>query len=182
MFRNCTLRNSSYNPTIVEAARTAWAVPGLFSPIHIGANGIEEELVSATNGFNNPTRETLREAQSVFGKDRMVSSVLSIGSGKRAAVPASSVAATIQVAQETEITAENLQRMFGTLGIYFRFSVERGIDNEHTNLANHLASIMTHTKEYLDGDIVSRALDSYIKVSGKTSTISLERLCEFQSP
>ena len=124
MFRNYTSRNSSYNPTIIEAARAAWAVPGMFSSIHIGANVVEEELVSATNGFNNPTRETLREAQSVFGKDRMVSSILGIGSGKRATIPAFSVAAAMRVAQEAKITAENLQRMFGTLGVYFRFSVD----------------------------------------------------------
>ena len=42
-------------------------------------------------------------------------------------------------------------------------TVERGIDNEYANLANQFASITTHTKEYLDGDIVSRTLDSYIK-------------------
>lgn len=176
VFRNYESRQSSYNPTIIEAVRVAWATPGLFSPIRVGIS-IQEELVSAVNGFSNPTLEAVREAELVFGKDRTVSTVLSLGVGRRLSIP-SSEGAAIQIAQETELTAENFQRRFGMLGIYFRFSVDQILEKQGADLETHFASVTAYTREYLAGDTVNRSLDSYLKTSGHTSTTSLDRFCE----
>src|SRR5271154_5784764 len=59
MFRNYPSHHFSHNPTIAEAAQASWATPGLFSSILVGSHPTREELVSAVNGFNNPTLEAV---------------------------------------------------------------------------------------------------------------------------
>ncbi|KIM32147.1 hypothetical protein M408DRAFT_214514 [Serendipita vermifera MAFF 305830] len=181
MFRNYKSRQPSYSPTIVEAVRAAWATPGLFSPIHIGAVPTQEEVISAVNGFCNPTQEALREAEAVFGKERLVSTVLSLGSGRRTITSSTPRLLATQIAQEADITAENLQRRFGSLGIYFRFSIDQGIETKDAELQAQFALITAHTREYLNGDVISRSLDSYLKTSASTSSVSLDRLCRSKS-
>ncbi|KIM23602.1 hypothetical protein M408DRAFT_53274, partial [Serendipita vermifera MAFF 305830] len=82
MFRNYKSRQSSYNPTIVEAARACWATPGLFSSIFIGTPPQQEEVISAVNGFNNPAVQAAQDAREFYGAARAVSVFLSVGSGK----------------------------------------------------------------------------------------------------
>ncbi|KIM23755.1 hypothetical protein M408DRAFT_11343 [Serendipita vermifera MAFF 305830] len=84
--------------------------------------------------------------------------------------------AATHTAQETEETAENLQRRLETLDIYFRFSVERIIGKEYVNLETHFETITAHTRKYLTGDIIDGSFDSYMKVSHQTSAISLDRI------
>ncbi|KIM26362.1 hypothetical protein M408DRAFT_313754, partial [Serendipita vermifera MAFF 305830] len=82
MFRNYQSKQFSYNPTIVEAVRACWATPGLFSSIFIRSGPQSEEIISAVNGFNNPTLQAVQEARELYGINRAVSAVLSLGSGK----------------------------------------------------------------------------------------------------
>lgn len=176
MFRNYESRNSTYNPTIIEAVQAAWATPGFLPPARLGNAPLLEELTSAINGFHNPTFEAIKEAHEIFGRERKISSVLSLGSGKRTSV---SLPIAVQVAQETEITAENLQRRFGALGVYFRFSVEDEMLFDPVDIEGHFGSITTHTRKYIDGDAVNSSIDSYLKVSDHTSTVTLDRLCKY---
>ncbi|KIM27514.1 hypothetical protein M408DRAFT_48879, partial [Serendipita vermifera MAFF 305830] len=81
MFRNYKSKRSSYNPTIIEAVRASWATPGLFSSVFIGAAPQQEEIISAVNGFNNPTLQAVQEARELYGANRAVSTLLSLGSG-----------------------------------------------------------------------------------------------------
>lgn len=175
ILRNYKSRHSSYNPTIVEAIRVAWATPGLFSSIRIGKPPVVEELISAVNGFNNPTLEAITEALKVYGTSQLVSSVLSIGSGKDTLFSDSENRA-IRTAQETEITAENLQRRLGTLGLYFRYSVDHGVQDKFRKLEDYFGSITGHVREYLAGDVVSRSLDHFVKSSESTSYITIDTL------
>lgn len=176
MFRNYQSRHPSHNPTIIEAVQAAWATPGLFASIRIGTAPMQEQLVSAVNGFNNPALQAITEAQEVLRSEKPISSILSLGSIKTGSFSTSPMDVAIRAAQETEATAENLQRRFGTLGIYFRFSVENIVEKEYLNLEAHFDMITANTREYLAGDIVSHLFDSYMKVSEHTSTITLDRL------
>ncbi|KIM26368.1 hypothetical protein M408DRAFT_48117, partial [Serendipita vermifera MAFF 305830] len=81
MFRNYQSKRSSYNPTIVEAVIACWATPGLFSSIFIGNGPQQEEIISAVNGFNNPTLQAVQEARELYGDNRALSALLSLGSG-----------------------------------------------------------------------------------------------------
>jgi hypothetical protein len=135
---------------------------------------MKEELVSAVNGFSNPTLEGITEAHEAFGGVRMISSILSLGAGS----PEASATVVERVARETEITAESLQRRFGKLGIYFRFSVDHGTVHEHLPLESQFGALASYAENYFAGDIVNTSVDSYLQVSSQTSTISLERMCK----
>ncbi|KIM26364.1 hypothetical protein M408DRAFT_50543, partial [Serendipita vermifera MAFF 305830] len=81
MFRNYKSKRSSYNPTIVEAVRATWATPGLFSSVFTGNGPQQEEIISAVNGFNNPTLQAVQEAREIYGTGKAVSAFLSLGNG-----------------------------------------------------------------------------------------------------
>ena len=182
MFRSYTSARSSYNPTILEAVRASWATPGLFSSIRLGANLMREEIVSAVNGFNNCTLEAIKEAKDIFGKERCVSCLLSLGSGQAEVRSTSSKDYTTKTAQDTETIARESQRRFGSLKIYFRFSVERGMDLECAIGEGTFGAIATHTSVYLEGEDNAKRLDSFVTISSSTDRVTLDDLCEQSVP
>jgi hypothetical protein len=178
MFRSYGSARSSYNPTILEAVHASWATPGIFSSIRLGANLMREEIVSAVNGFNNPTLEVIKEAKDIFGKERRVSCLLSLGAGQAEVRSTASKDYTTKTAQDTETIARESQRRLGSLGIYFRFSVERGMDLECAIGEETFGAIATHTSVYLEGDDNAKRLDRFITISGSTNRVTLDHLCE----
>ena len=123
LFRNYESRQASYNPTVIQAVRVVWAIPGLFPSVHIGPELIQEELVSVANGFYNPTLEILKEAHQVFGPDATVSCILSLASSGTPVAKDSE-----QLALDCEKTADEVLRRIGRLGVYFRFSADYGLE------------------------------------------------------
>ncbi|KIM32605.1 hypothetical protein M408DRAFT_48522, partial [Serendipita vermifera MAFF 305830] len=81
LFRTYATRSTSLNPTIVEGICATMAIPSLFVPAKIGPRLREKSFVGGAVGANNPTRELLKEAANVFGKDKRVTQILSIGAG-----------------------------------------------------------------------------------------------------
>jgi len=180
LFRNYESRQASFNPTIIEAIKVVWATPGLFPPVPIGLGFLQEELVSAASGFNNPALEVIKEAHQVFGSDASISCLMSLGAG-RAAISAvgsdgnTSVKTLEQLAMDCENTADEVQRRLGRLGIYFRFSVDHGLDFDTPS--SSIGKIAAHTAQYLLGDQVSSRLDACIVSAEQESRVTLEQLC-----
>jgi hypothetical protein len=174
MFRNYGSRQYSHNPTVVEAAQSSWATPGLFSAIRVGPSISPEQLISAVNGFNNPTLEAVREVREIYGADRAVSTLLSLGSGKRGPVSVYSSNSLQRSAQQTDSTEETIDREFGLSGIYYRFSPEHTIKHEIFDVErNQFGLITSYTRAYLKSVKTSRAVESYLKASAHTSEIDL---------
>lgn len=172
MLRSYPSRHSSHNPSIIEAIRIAWATPGLFSSVHIGPEFMKEELVSAVNGVNNPTFEAIREANEVFGGARQVSCLLSLGAGRLSTLTADTENMLEQMAQDTEATAREVQMCLEKLGIYFRFSVEHGLQSHGLPPG----VIVAHTAIYLHENPVSQKLDDCIEASKRINGIALDQL------
>lgn len=82
-FRTYTVRsNPSANCQIWEAARATTAAPTFFKRIEIGEEGqAKEEFFDGGLRCNNPVDEVLNEARDIFGNDRRVNCVVSIGTG-----------------------------------------------------------------------------------------------------
>ncbi|KIM22761.1 hypothetical protein M408DRAFT_279258 [Serendipita vermifera MAFF 305830] len=80
-FRTYPSRGSSLNPSIVDAICATIAVPSHFSPVKIGPENRQQTFVGGSRGANNPTRLLLNEASNIFGKDKRVAQIVSIGSG-----------------------------------------------------------------------------------------------------
>lgn len=181
LFRNYASRQASHNPTVVQAIRAVWATPGMFSSIHIGPGNFPEEIVSAVTGFNNPILEVLKEAHSVFGPDATVSCLLSLGAGRAPIRSISSDGLNTskileQLAMDCEKTAEEAGRRIGRLDIYFRFSVDRGLEFDTPH--SPIESITAHTGQYLLDEGVSNGLDGCIRSCEKKGRATLEQLCE----
>jgi hypothetical protein len=143
---------------------------------------MEEDFVSAVNGFNNPTLEAIREAHDVYGGSLPVSLVLSLGAGKPAVLSVGSSDMMQRTSQDTETTARWLQKRLGNLNVYFRFSVERGLDADISNQTRRLGNVVGQTTAYLQDDPVSTLMDQCLMAAKNMGRITLDGLRERHLP
>jgi hypothetical protein len=185
LLRNYRSRQVSYVPTILQAIRISWATPNLFLPVIIGPENLEEELISAI-GFNNPSLEVIKEAFDVFGPEARISCFLSIGAGRpivpHSLSPDANTARVLQtfeqLATDCETVAKEMDRRIGRRGIYFRLSVDRGLDfTIHSVDPRRLGEIASYTMSYLLDNVVSKNLDDCVFKAQQNSRVSLEGLC-----
>jgi hypothetical protein len=185
MFRNYQApQQITQDATVVQALHATWATPGFVAPALIGPPGREETLLSAIYGFSNPTQEAIKEAFRVFGPDVRVSSILNLGSGHRGITSlydeensAHSIGA--RMATDGEIIAETLQDRLGHLGIYFRLSVDHGLEH-WMGSKDGFGAIKSHVDSYLSRIEISNKLNQYLDASDKNIGVPLERLCKYR--
>jgi predicted acylesterase/phospholipase RssA len=82
-FRTYAVRElESANCKIWEAARATTAAPTIFKRIFIGEEGrAKEEFIDGGIRCNNPAIQVMEEARNMFGDDRVVNCLVSIGTG-----------------------------------------------------------------------------------------------------
>jgi hypothetical protein len=181
ILRSYKLGHSSHNPTIIEAIRIAWANPGLFPPLRIGPKHMQEELVSAVDGCNNPTLQAVEEAHNAFGRDQKVACLLSLGTGKpgNRSVTMESLQLAQMIARDTESTAEQLNRRYSGLQIYFRLSVDRTLElgTGSQAIEQTVGRITSYTSTYLETHTISETLGRCVKISQSARNITMESLC-----
>ena len=182
MLRSYDSGHASHNPTLIEAFRIAWADPGLFSSIEVGPELMQEELVSAVDGYNNPTPQAIEEAYRAFGKDQRVCFLLSLGTGRAAvrSLNADGGALGQMIARDTESTAEQLKRRYARLHIYFRLSVDRNLDFHSALQAieQRVGNISSLTSSFLETHDASDVLNRCLRSSYQASHITMEGLCK----
>ncbi|CAK7238307.1 hypothetical protein SEUCBS140593_010533 [Sporothrix eucalyptigena] len=155
LFRTYDVREyATFNCTIWEASRATSAAPAYFDPISIGDPGEEETFVDGGLGYNNPIEQVLEEACRIFPK-RKVACIVSIGTGLARVIrfpsspktsPFKLVDALTKMATESDTTAERVQVRFReTQDTYFRFSVDRGLDNIDLAEWKNLPDVRTYT-------------------------------------
>jgi len=184
MLRNSktsSLESLNLNPTLIEAIRISWATPGLFSPVRVGIE-LVHELTSAVLGYNNPTLKAIEEAYEVFGPNRRVSCILSLGTGP-VSTPAVSKDGDVpiqKIAEDTETTAEHLKRRYASLQVYFRLSVNRNLDCESPSKAieYQAGTVTARTSDYLETYDVCETLERCLISSQKASHTTMEHLCK----
>lgn len=164
--------------TIWQAILAAMAHPSMFSPISIEMNGIEETFISASDLFQNPTMEALKEGERVFGKEAQASSILSLGSQhiQRRADVFSGVIDRISAASDY-VHQEAVQR-FEDLDIYFRFNVESTDLDISTWIAPFRSELLSKTLNYLEA--LSYRIEACAKcVSSRKGSIEFLELSEW---
>lgn len=183
VLRSYESRHSAYNPTIVEAIRIAWAIPGLFSPIQVGTDFIREELVSAVDGFNNPIFQAVKEAYDIFGHKKRMSCLLSLGTGKPLVRSTSIDRQDLmqRTTRDTEAIVEQMRRRYTGLRIYFRLSVDRDLEfgSASVSFEKRLGRIVSHTLTYLETYDASTTLDRCVRCSRQASRVTMDHLCKF---
>jgi hypothetical protein len=168
----------------------------IFKGISISEEGqIPERFIDGGMKCNNPVKEAMDEARSVFGDDRPLGVLLSIGAGHPGTIGLSELGAfqnllptnlmTVlkNIATDCESTAEEVKRQWKNIpDRYFRFSVTHGTEAISPEERKKMKEFQTHTKSYLQGSEVSDAIESLVRrVCGMApagSTLTLGKACE----
>lgn len=166
-----------------------------FKPIRIGPKGadrnttraLEREFIGGSLRCNNPSRELLREARNVFGNDQRVACLVNIGSGKPQILSLREENRTLdgvarvleEIATDCETEAEQLADQFAETGIYFRFSVDRGLELVGLHEWKEFGKVEAHTKTYLETGRTTRLVDLCLKsVNTRIGSITIQQLSE----
>jgi hypothetical protein len=148
--------NSVPDCTIVEAVRATFAVPGLFEPVVVTELGGIEVSYSGLGSYN-PTGLLLDEVALVFPNGH-ITCVTSIGAGhtKTAGTPwlgyCQSMRLTYTARSATDcerVEQEMLVRFQDTPGIYFRFCIEKGMQDVGLTDWKKLSKGVVHARSHL---------------------------------
>jgi hypothetical protein len=158
------------------------ATPSYFAPVKIERS--QQSFVGGSVGANNPTRELLKEASAVFGNEKRVAQIISVGCG---IPPAQSLEAMTNEAGPSRLLKEipidchtvatELAARLYDVEAYLRLSVDKGIGNIEMDQWRMLGDIEVHTARYIESQTISHALDASLKRSTQGSgTVTLGQL------
>lgn len=181
VFRTYSSCSSSINPTIVEAICATISTPFHFSSVKIGPPLREQSFIGGAIGTSNPTRELLKEAGSIFGKQMRVAQIISIGSGlpRPLSLETSTKAAAFvkELAANCETVAQELHTRLYNVQAYLRLNVDRGMENVVMEDWSSLGDIESHTEAYIAVASVSEFVDSSLRnLRGRVGTVTLGQL------
>ena len=183
-FRTYVVRNhATPNCKIWEAARATTAAPTFFKRIAIGELGqIKEQFLDAAVGCNNPTQEVLDESRLVFGDDRPLGVLISLGTGQKSTPSLTSSTAfqkilptklnefanlmkvLAKIATDSERVADDMSRRFGTVpDTYFRFNATHGVGEITLEEWERMDEVQALTHSYLQEPSVSNLVDAAVK-------------------
>lgn len=154
--------------TIWQACRATSAATTFFDPIAIGPFG--EKFVDGALGANNPVYELWNQAQDVWG-DQLESRIMcfiSIGTGLPSLKPVGdaigSVLSTLkQIATETERKDQQFRRDKSRLedqDLYFRFNVQRGLENIGLEESKKKNEIAAATRRYTASQAINKRIQT----------------------
>lgn len=181
--RGYRVKNSPAIPiTVIDAALATCATQPHFAPIISGQGFRKKEYIAAGVGASNPTRETIIEAHSLFGANTNVASLLSLGNGHPGIItfPSGELGLSKVIwdmMNDCTQRAREIEQHIGSTGIYFRFSVEQGMQNEHVDQVTDPSWILAQTESYTEDPSTSNKLEAFIRSNGPDiPTITLEQL------
>jgi predicted acylesterase/phospholipase RssA len=194
-FRTYPVRTlASANCRIWEAARATTAAPTLFKRIAIGEEGqAKEEFIDGGLGCNNPSNQVLEEARSIFGNDRQVRCLVSIGTGHPGTIglakpdtfqkvlPTKLIDVLKKITTDCQNTANGLSARFKDLEkFYFRFNVAHGAEGISLEEWEKMGELTEHTKAYMAEVSVSTAMDEVVDILCKSSNtgVTLGSICQ----
>jgi predicted acylesterase/phospholipase RssA len=158
--------NPAPNCKIWEAARATSAAPTFFKSITVSSDdGIPMKFIDGGMAVNNPTERVLSEANKLFsGHNQQLSCILSIGTGQSKTisvpeagamtnmfVPAAQLAGAVKkIATDCEKMADEMSSRFAPHpGVYFRFSVDQGLQDVGLGAYEKLSELAAHTSAYM---------------------------------
>lgn len=163
--------NQGPNCTIWQALRATTAHPDLFKSVEISELNIHESFVDGGLGCNNPLPHVLAEAKALY-PGRKISTIVSIGTGHAHTIhipethcferllPTSVVDAMKNMATDSEQVAHEMGLRFqGIKEVYFRFSVNQGMQNVAVSGWENLGAVNAHTRAYMEEVQCKKALD-----------------------
>ncbi|PVF92027.1 FabD/lysophospholipase-like protein, partial [Serendipita vermifera] len=162
-------RQSHIECSVVEALSASIAIPTLFDPVSIGLDFAALELSGAHLAFNNPTREILQEAQRVYGDERQLSVILSLGSGKSKdpSLGKSNQTNAIdgllkRLIGNSEATERDLAYQLYDVGAYIRLNVDHGLECIQLHEWSQLSLALAQSQDYLASSSITKLVDNFI--------------------
>ena len=188
VLRNYKSRRPSLNPTIVEAICATMATPSYFSPIKIGPRGRQQTFIGGPRGANNSTRELLKEASVVFGREKLVAQIVSLGCGRSYVSSVEKIANTEgvsrsvdEMAADCEAVARELLTRLCDMEAYLRLDVERGMENLMLNGWHDLGAIETHTSAYVGRAEISETMEASLRrLQGGSGSVTLGEISAYR--
>ncbi|CAG7849661.1 SubName: Full=Uncharacterized protein {ECO:0000313/EMBL:CCA76006.1} [Serendipita indica DSM 11827] len=157
-FRNYPSRQYSYEPPLIDAICACWAITGLFQAIAVGSEVEKDDAISAEAAYPNPTVQAVQEASEIYGADKHVGLLLSLGFSRE------------------------LERRFGTTGVYYRLSVVPSLAAATEMTQEIVGVISAHTSDYLQNPVTDRLLDQVAKTRSRASRFTLRSMSETTAP
>jgi len=195
--------------TIMDAILSSCASPDMLTTVHVEESLWEHSYVSADFGLVNPTRQVIKAAYEAFGEAEYVACLLSLGSGHRGVIRAPALAyattrvedsaanesalnaAARKIMEDPERVSREMDEEIGSTGLYFRFSVDQGMQISKRAAERResmktfgfsegsLELIMTDTVSYLGQPRIVRDMDHCIGAMVKKVGIeTLGELCK----
>jgi hypothetical protein len=168
------------------------AAPPYFYPITFGPRGRQKSFIGGPRGANNPTRELLKEASAVFGREKPVAQIISLGCGRSyvSSMERNSdlegVSRLVQeMAADCETVAKELSTRLCDMDGYLRLNVERGMENVLMSEWDDLGAIEIHTSAYIETAEISGCLDVSLhrlrESTGKVTLGEISAYCHTRS-
>ncbi|QRV94384.1 kinesin light chain [Ceratobasidium sp. AG-Ba] len=150
------------------------AQPDMFKPVDIGPDYLRQSFVNGGLGCSNPAVHVLAEVKAIM-PSRDLSSVICIGSGhpdtiqlsQRGAssrlIPTNILNLTKNIALDAERVAQEMEVRFqSTNSVYFRFSVDQGMQNVGLGEWEKLQRVAANAQAYLRGSKVNKIVDDAV--------------------
>ncbi|KIM30136.1 hypothetical protein M408DRAFT_22187 [Serendipita vermifera MAFF 305830] len=165
-FRTYSSRGASLNPLVIDAVCATMSLPSYFQPVMIGPPRRQQSFVGGVLGANNPTQLLLKEAYNIYGQDRRVASIISIGCGMARARPQ---AANLRDEPDVgkllkemvggcEVIANQLSTWLWNVDGYLRLNASMDMETMKTRDWNSLGGIESQTSFHLARSEISEAL------------------------
>jgi hypothetical protein len=188
----CTLRNfdirqqQPLNVTIAEALLATLATPPRFSSASLFKGDAAFEYIGGELTISNPAREVISEAHGAFGPDERVACLLSLGCGHSGVIVAPDELHSAgwsvfleKLFRDNEQKAQIIEAQMGHLGLYYRFSVTRGLERRTSTITPKPGEVLAHTAVYLSMVAISRKMDLCVdSIKVQDGIASLEQLSE----
>jgi hypothetical protein len=169
--------------TVIEAILATCAAPPRFSSVTSGSGYNKKEYIGPSFGSTNPVREVITEAHSLFGGDSGIASLLSLGTGHPGVISfPSSGGADLHgmmrdMMSDCEQRAQEIEQQIGRVGIYFRFSVEQGMQSDHLGPVADPSQVMAQTESYIADHRTSEKISEFIQYfDTSTRHVTLDQL------
>jgi hypothetical protein len=155
--------------------------------VKIGPRGREQTFVGGPLGTNNPTRELLREAGAIYGNNKRVAQIISLGAGISGAVlleseDSADVASYLlkSLAVDCETVASELSTRLFAVDAYVRLDVGCGGTNATMDDWSGVGAMEARTSAYLESDVVARILDESLRYfQNKIGTATLGQISAY---
>ncbi|KAK0489807.1 FabD/lysophospholipase-like protein [Armillaria luteobubalina] len=168
-----SLRQFRPDCKIWEAARATTTVPIFFKAIKI-TSGFGPDYVDAGLGINNTTKEVRDDAKDLFGPNRRVGVLVSIGTGHpgpsgfqqskgiERVLPLEFIRVLQRITTDCENVADELAKEYRSGDTYLRFNILHRAEGVSLDEWKKMSEIMAHTSSYLRGPDVSREIDRVV--------------------